>query len=73
MRQRDVVVQRLLGKLHIVALVAHRSAQAARELVIHGARLPVPLTDVVPQAAALHKAAAALLALVLVRQGQVLP
>jgi hypothetical protein len=72
-RQRHVMIQRVLGQPHIVLPVADGPAQPARELVIHGARLPVLLPDVVAKAAALHEALAALLAGVLVRQRHVLP
>jgi hypothetical protein len=66
------MIQRVLGQPHIVLPVADGPAQPARELVIHGARLPVLLPDVVAKAAALHEALAALLAGVFVRQRHVL-
>ncbi len=71
-RQRHVMIQRVLGQPHIVLPVADGPAQPARELVVHGAGLPVLLPDMIAKAAALHEALAALLAGVLMRQRHVL-
>ena len=67
-----MMVQRLLGQPHIVLPVAHRPAQAARELVVHSPGLSVLLANMVAQPAALDKAQTALLAGILMLHGNVL-